>query len=81
MKKFFEKLFGGMPDEEPKAEPIVGISDGDWMHIYNEISRELESAKSRQKSPDAAPTGYMKGLYKALEILDTCRPYNILEVL
>lgn len=81
MKKFFENLFGSTPVDESKAEPIVGISGGDWTHIYNEISRELEAAKSRQKSPDAAPTGYMKGLYKALEILDTIRPYNILEVL
>lgn len=75
---FFKDLFA---KSDVVAEPVTGISAGDWMHIYNEISRELESAKSRQKSPEAAPTSYMKGLYKALEILDTIRPYNLQEVL
>lgn len=62
------------------AAPVVGITESDWIKIHNMIQRERIEAESRQKSPDAAPTKYMKGLDFALDALDSIKPYTISEV-
>ena len=62
------------------AAPVVGITESDWIKIHNAIQCEFIEAESRQKSPDAKPSAYMKGLSFALDALDSIKPYTISEV-
>lgn len=77
MKK--RSLFGFLSKSEP-AKPIVGITESDWVKTYNAIQCEYNEAHARQAKPEAEPNQYMRGLAKALKILDAIRPYNISEV-
>ena len=79
----FIKLFGRKSEPAPTCDvptEIVGISQSDWIHVYNSIQLEYNAAHARQASPDAIPNQYMRGLAKALKILDTVKPYNLMEV-
>ena len=59
---------------------VDGITASDWVIIYNKIMCEYVAAKEHQKSVDAEPSAYMRGLKFALNTLDAIRPYNIMEV-
>ena len=78
MKKF-RNLF------KPHAEggiikPVVGITESEWIKVYNAIVCEREAAKQRQRSADAKPSDFMRGLDYAMSILDSYRPHTITEV-
>ena len=80
----FWHIFRRKPEPKPEQKmpaEIVGISQEDWIHIYNSIQLEYNAAHARQANPDAIPNQYMRGLAKALKILDTIKPYNLMEVL
>lgn len=62
-----------------KRKPVMGISSLDYAFICNTIVDEIDEAHARQKSDDAAPTSYMRGLFKALDIINSVSPRNLLE--
>lgn len=74
MKKW--RLFGKA--EEPVE--IVGITHNEFDCIYNGIRKEYLEAKSRQKSPEAKPNDYMRGLNFALDIMRAHMPHSLTEV-
>ena len=64
-----------------KMPPVIlGISKLDWLCVRNEMQLEYEQARARQKNPAAGPNQYMLGLQKAINILESIEPYNIMEV-
>lgn len=67
--------------EVPAADnrPVVGITESEWIKVHNTIVREREAAKQRQRSADAKPSDFMRGLDFALSILDRFRPHTIKE--
>lgn len=75
--KFIKNLFSRTAPAKPI---IVGITESDYIKIYNGITDELNLARARQKDTVSKPNQYMQGLMKALKILDSIRPYNIAEV-
>lgn len=78
MKKLFS--FWRKKEESATPKPIVGITESDWVKIYNAITCERNAAKLRQRRNDGKPSDYMRGLDAAKNILDSIRPYNIMEV-
>lgn len=80
----FRKLFKRAKPAENTAPAekvsVPGITESDWIKIYNTLVREYNEAKSRQKSSDAKPSNYMRGLTFAMKAMETIRPYNIMEV-
>jgi hypothetical protein len=62
------------------SKKVMGISERDWIAITNQISDEYYEARNRQKSADAEPTKYMQGLQKALDIIESVKPRNLMEV-
>ncbi len=65
--------------KKPKTV-IRGLTAAEVMYMHDEIVEELEEAKARQSKPDAQPNMYMKGLLKALDILDGFEIHTIAEV-
>lgn len=53
---------------------IVGITDIELMQAIKTIEAKYDEAHARQKSPDAKPSEYMRGLSDALVVLDELQP-------
>lgn len=80
MKKLFSFKHGKKAEKPLTLKVTIGITESDWMKIYKDIQQEYADAHMRQVKPDASPNQYMRGLSKALEIMETIRPYKISEV-
>lgn len=85
MKNIFKHIFGKPEEANESFKPcvapdpvtIVGLSEADYNKICGSITEEFNDAKARQKSPDAAPTKYMLGLTKALELVQAVKPHHL----
>ena len=61
------KLFG-------KRNEVIGVATEDIDKARECIRQMYEEAHARQKSHDAVPTGFMRGLAAALDVLDCIQP-------
>jgi hypothetical protein len=59
----------------PVAHKAVGITCAEYHRMHDELDAAYVAACDRQKSCDSKPSGYMKGLKAALEIVDKFSPH------
>lgn len=64
--------------EQPVVS-VCGITESDWIKIYNMLVCEYNAAKDRQKSPDAKANSYMRGVAFGIKAMDLIKPYNIMK--
>lgn len=57
-----------------KKKNVVAVPAEDYEDAVNYIRELYEAAHARQKSPDAKPSEYMRGLADALAVLDDLQP-------
>lgn len=59
----------------PAPRKVTGITCAEYHRMHDELDAAYEAACDRQKSCDSKPSGYMKGLKAALEIVDKFSPH------
>lgn len=69
--KPFKRLF------KKKQTTVRGITEEEYISIYNAVNCAYNEAVLRQKPGTTRPSGYMKGLRAALDILDSIDPHNM----
>lgn len=74
LKNLFKKLFKKKQAKQASAT-IVGITCAEYLSIHDALIAAYEAACDRQKSCDAKPSGYMKGLKEAIAIVDNFKPH------
>lgn len=57
------------------VRPIIGITDAEYLRISDALNQEYEDACKRQKLGSKKPSGYMKGLKRAIEIVLSVEPH------
>lgn len=61
-----------------KKQPIkMGISEAEYRECLAELTAAYNEAVARQKEGTTKPSGYMKGLRKATEILACYAPHAL----
>ena len=58
-------------------KPVVGITSAEYLRIADALNEEYENARARQKPESKRPSGYMKGLKRAIEIVDSVKPHTL----
>lgn len=73
MKKLLNKLF---KKQQPVHKSIRGITEDQHCEIRRLICDEYNAARGRQTT-SKVPSAYMKGLQKALDIVDSFEPTEL----
>ena len=60
-----------------QATKIIGLSEENYDDMCADIRRLYTEARSRQKSPDAAPSKYMQGLEAAYNVVKAYWPHEL----
>lgn len=71
-----------LQDELEKAKatvykPVRGITEGELEAYTTELQTMYDAAHSRQKSADAKPSEFMRGLGVAIKQLDSYKPHEL----
>ena len=58
-------------------KPIIGITAAEYTNLRVALQTAYAAACDRQKSCDSKPSGYMKGLKEAMNIIDSVKPHTL----
>lgn len=75
IKKLICKLFNLEPKYDRKV--VYGITEGEYLHLTNRLKEAYNEACARQKPESKKPSGYMKGLMEAMDILASVEPHIV----
>lgn len=75
IKKLVCKLFDLEPKYQHKA--VWGITEREYNFVLNRLKEAYNEACSRQKPDSKKPSGYMKGLMEAIDIVASVEPHVI----
>lgn len=62
------------------SKPVVGLTAIEWADARSHMADKYNDAKKRQRSANAKPSDFMRGLEYAMNIMDSYAPHIIGEV-
>lgn len=75
--KPFKRIFKKKTEMPALREPVKGITEAEYNQLCAAMSCAYNEAVLRQKPGTTRPSGYMKGLCAAMDILSSVEPHDM----
>jgi hypothetical protein len=75
--KPFKRIFKKKTEMPAFRTPVRGITEAEYNKLSDAMAEAYNEAAKRQKEGSTKPSGYMKGLNAALDILGSIMPHDI----
>jgi hypothetical protein len=75
--KPFKRIFKKKTEMPTFRTPVKGITEAEYNMLSGKMAELYNEAAARQKEGTTKPSGYMKGISAALDVLGSIMPHDI----